>query len=92
MQAEIETMLRKGAIFERDHTQWEFISLLFLVEKKDRGQRPVINLKNLNFFGPYERFKMKNLNSLQFLLKKGDYMTKLDLRDAYFCVPLHKEF
>ena len=61
------------------------------MEKKDEGQRPVINLKNLYFFVPYEHFKMESLNSLQFLLKKGDYMTKLDLKDAYFCVPPHKE-
>ena len=61
------------------------------MEKKDRGQRPVINLKSLNFFVHYEHFKMESLSSLQFLLKIGDYMAKQDLKDAYFCVPLHKE-
>ena len=84
-------MLRKGAISQIDHTLGEFISSLFLVDKKGGGQLPVINLKNLIFFVPYEHFKMESLNLLQFLLKKGDYMSKLDLKDAYFCVPLHKE-
>ena len=59
VQAEIETSLRKEAIFQTDHKQEEFIILLFFVEKNDRGQRPVINLINLNFFVPYEHFKMK---------------------------------
>ena len=47
LQAEIEKMLRKGAIFQIDHTQGEYISSLFLVEKRDGEHRTVINLKNL---------------------------------------------
>ena len=70
VRAEIETMLRKGAISQIDHAQEQLISSLFLVEKKYGGQRPVINLKNLNFFVPYEHFKMESFNSLQFLLSK----------------------
>ena len=91
VKTEMQTMLRKGAISQIDHTQRQLISSLFLVEKKDGGQRPVINLKSLNFFVPYEHFKMGSLSSLQFFLKKVDYMAKLDLKDAYFCVTLHKE-
>ena len=91
VQAEVEIMLRKGVISQTDHTQGEFINLLFLVEKKEGGQRPVINLKSLDLFVPYKHFKTESLNSLQFLLKKGDYMAKLDVEDAYFCVPLPKE-
>ena len=49
VQAEIETMPRKGAISQKDHTQGEFINSLFLVEKKDGGQRPVITFKSLKF-------------------------------------------
>ena len=64
MQARLETVLRKGAISQIDHTQGEFIISLFLVEKKDGGQHPVKSLKNLNFFVPYEHFKMESLNLL----------------------------
>ena len=62
VQAEIEKILRKETISQIDHAQGEFISLLFLVEKKDRGQHPRINLENLNFFVYYGHFKMKSLN------------------------------
>ena len=56
VRAEIEAMLRKGAISQIDHTQGEFIRSLFFVEEKDGVQRPVINLKNLNFFVSDEHF------------------------------------
>ena len=91
VKAEIKTMLRKEAISQIGHTQGEFISSLLLVEKKDGVQQPVINLQNLSFFLFYEQFNVESLNSLQFLLKNGDYMTKLELKDAYFCIPFRKE-
>lgn len=55
-------MMRKGKISRIDHTQGEFLSSLFLAEKIDGGQVPVINLKTLNFFVPYERLKTDSLN------------------------------
>ena len=52
-------MLNKGAIVETPkHLEGTFFSNLFLVEKKDDGNRPVINLKHLNQFIPYQHFKM----------------------------------
>ena len=44
---EVMEMLSKGAIVETQLTQDSFVSQIFLVEKKDGGQRPVINLKTL---------------------------------------------
>ena len=67
----------------------EYLSNLFLVPKKDGGQRPVINLKSLNKYFPYQHFKMEGFHCLRFMLKEGDYMCKIDLKDAYFSVPLH---
>ena len=84
VEAEIEVMLRKETICQIHKTQVEFISLLFLAEKNDRGQHPVINLKNLNWFLSYKHFRRESLNLLQFLLKGGDYITKVDLKDGYF--------
>ena len=33
---------------------------------------------------------MEGLQNLRYLLQEGDYMCKLDLKDAYYCVPLQK--
>ena len=35
---------------------------------------------------------MKGLQNLKYMLEKGDYMCKLDLKDAYFSVSLEKKF
>ena len=51
----------------------QFVNYLFQVPKKNEGQWPVINLKDLNIF------------------KQGNYLWKLDLSDASFCVPLTKQ-
>ena len=55
-------------------TQGQFLSNLFLVEKKDGGKHPVINLKNLNKFIPYEHFKMEGLHCLKLLLEQDDWL------------------
>ena len=62
------------------------------VSSSQKGyQRPLINLKHLNQFIPYQHFKMEDLLRFKKVLLKGNYMHKLDLQDAYFLVPLNKK-
>ena len=84
-------MLEKGAIIPVAQVKGQFISNLFLREKKDGGHRPIINLKKLNAFIPYLKFKMESIKNIKDLLSKGDYMVKIDLKDAYFSIPLNHE-
>ena len=51
----------------------------------------MINLKALNRFLPKEKFKMEGLHTAHCLLLKGDHMMKLDVKDAYYAVPIHQE-
>ena len=87
---EIQGMLEKGAIPIVKELHGQFLSPLFLVEKKDAGYRPVVNLKKLNRNISYVHLKMEGLSLSKELLSKGDYLCKLDLKDAYFTVALHK--
>ena len=83
--------LAKGAVIETQPAQEGFVSQIFLVEKKEGGQRPVINLKALNTFFKHEHFKMEGLHILPDLIQSEDWMIKLDLKDAYLQVPIHTE-
>jgi mRNA-degrading endonuclease HigB of HigAB toxin-antitoxin module len=87
---EVQNMLEKEAI-EITKPQGGFLSNIFLVQKKDGGQRPVINLKALNTFMETQHFKMEGMNNLKDLLRKGDWMGKVDLKDAYFMIPINQE-
>ena len=55
------------------------------------NSRPLINLKNLKKFAPYQHFKMEGFHCLKFLSQNRDYMCKVDSRDAYFSVAISKE-
>ena len=83
--------MEKRAIKTIDSSQGKYLSSIFLVEKKDSNQRPVINLKSLNQHIPYEHLKRDGINLLKEILKEGDFLCKVDLKHAYFVVPLNEE-
>ena len=68
-----------------------FLSSIFLVPKKDGEQRPIINLKRLNNLIPHHHFKMEGIHMLKDLLRQGDCMAKIDLKDTYFAVPVSNQ-
>ena len=86
---EVESLLKKGAIEEITDGSDGFICSFFCVPKKTGGHRPIVNLKPLNKFIVYEHFKMENLETVRFLVKKEDWFIKLDLKDTYLTVPVH---
>ena len=90
MQEEIEKLLLKGAIQLVSPSNGQFVSRLFLVPKKTGDLRLVINLRPLNKFIIRKHFKMENLQNVTQLVRKGDYMVTIDLKDAYFSIPIHQ--
>ena len=75
-----------------NHVSGEFLSNVFLVGKLDGGKRPVINLKNLNLFLPYQHFKMECLHLMKDLLQEVDYICKIDFHEAYFAIPINQKY
>ena len=67
---EVGVLQRKGVVMELPALPvGGFFSTLFLVPKKDGGQRPVINLKALNNFVRAPHFKMEGIHTLKTLLQ-----------------------
>ena len=48
----------------------------------------MFNLKTLNQHMKYQRFKMDNIKDVMHMLRPGDYMAKLDRKDAHFSIPM----
>jgi hypothetical protein len=89
---EIAAMVAKGALeVVHDQESPGFYSRLFVVPKPDNRWRPVIDLKVLNWYLKIPKFKMESLQSIWGALLPGNYTISIDLQDAYFHVPIHKE-
>jgi len=89
--SEINDLLEKGAIetVPQSEIHQGFYSRLFLVTKKKGDLRPVINLKPLNQYLRKQHFKMDTLSKVLNLVKPQDWALSLDLKDAYFHIPIH---
>ena len=91
LNAEISKLQLKGAIRPVNFTNAAFYSRLLLVPKKGGDLRPVIDLSALNQFVINEHFQMENISCLKQILNQNDFMVKLDLKDAYLTVGVHKQ-
>ena len=61
-----------------------FYSRLFLVRKATGEWRPIIDLSSLNVFVHCPSFTMETPWSILRALQQGQWLTSLDLKDAYF--------
>lgn len=89
---EIDKLLDKGVIEVTQHCRGEFISPIFIRSKKDGSHRMILNLKDLNTNVEYHHFQMETLQSAIALMRPGCHMASIDLRDAYYCVPIDTDY
>ena len=85
---EVANLLQKAVIVETSHEPEEFISSIFVRPKKDGSHRMILNLKNLNKHVQYNHFKMDTLQSVISLTTPNCFMASVDLKDAYYSVPI----
>ncbi len=86
---ELDEFLSKRIIEISQHERNEIISPTFILPKKETGKYRVIsNLKKLNESVVYRKFKMDTLETALKMLKPHCFMSSIDLRDAYYSIPI----
>ncbi|KAF7251740.1 hypothetical protein EYD10_02473 [Varanus komodoensis] len=90
-QTRLRQLLRKGAIRQLTQTDGlhRFCSRYFTVPKWDGGLRPILDLRNTNWFITAKKFRMTTLQNILLLLRKEDWFASLDLKDTYFHISIH---
>ena len=51
----------------------------------------ILNFKDLNTFVRFHHFKMDSIHTCSYLMRPRCYMASIDLREAYYSVPIAKE-
>ena len=83
-------LVQKEAICPVQAGDIGFMSPIFVVPKSDGLWRPVINLKSLNQYVRAPHFKLESIKLVKGLIQEGDWLTKLDLKDAYLTFPVYQ--
>ncbi|KYN27596.1 hypothetical protein ALC57_02995 [Trachymyrmex cornetzi] len=87
---EISRLLNMEAIEPAVDSDLQFLSSFFIIKKSSGGCRFILNLKNLNRFITAPHFKLEDWKTVIRLISPGDYLASIDLRDAYFLIPVHQ--
>ena len=75
-------LLSEGAI-EPSSSGAGFYSGVFVVPKHTGGLRPILNLKQFNYYLHIPSFKMPTIRHVWQLIQHDDYAFSIDLQDAY---------
>ena len=86
----IQDLLLKGAV-DTIQKPNSFYSRLFLVPKPGNHWRPVIDLSCLNKFLAVPKFKMETPESIRTFLRRNEWVTSIDLTDAYLHILIHPQ-
>ncbi|KAG2212976.1 hypothetical protein INT45_013285 [Circinella minor] len=90
LQQEIDQLIQKRALEPVYDPSPGFYSQMFVIPKKNGGHRPICNLKPLNQFLTAPAFKMETIQEVLRMIRPSDYMTSIDLTDAFLYLKIHK--
>lgn len=94
---EMSNLLQKGAVelVPTSEQGQGFYSRYFTVPKRDRGLRPILDLRALNKNVNCPHFRMTTIQSILPLLFLQAWLATIDLKGAYFHIdilPEHRKF
>ncbi|XP_045127738.1 uncharacterized protein LOC123514154 [Portunus trituberculatus] len=90
LESEVQRLLTKGAI-EETSAKPGFYRHLFVVPKNTGGFRPILDLSTLNRYVTTTPFRMETVRTVMSAIHRHDWMTAINLRDAYFQIPIHPD-
>ena len=88
LSCELEKFCEKQIINKVHPVSQQIISNIFLRKKSDDTFRVILNLSNLNRILGKVHFKMDSLNTVLNIITKDAWLGKIDLKDAYYSVPI----
>ncbi len=86
--SEIQTLIKKRVVEITTPERGQIISPIFLVPKPDGSFCLILNLKEFNNHVVYHHSKMDTLNTITQLMSPNCFMASLDLKDAYYSIPV----
>ena len=66
----------------------DFLSNIFIRPKQDGKYRMILNLKPFTQYLQHHHFKMDTLKTAVAMVRPHCYMASIDLKDAYYSVPI----
>ena len=88
----MDKFVKKGVITETVHEPGEIMSHIFIRPKPDGSFRLILNLSRLNEHVQKTSFKMETLKFALQLIRKDCFFSKIDLKDAFYSVPVNHSF
>ena len=82
----------KGVLTNAKPDPENYISNIFIRPKSDGSHRLILNLKYLNEDVEHIHFKMETLRCVLPMIKKNSWFASIDLKDAYYSVPIDPHF
>ena len=89
--SEVEKMLSNKVIRIISEKDVKFVSTIFLRPKRDGNYRLILNLRELNQYVVTRHFKMETLKSVLTLVTPNCYFGTLDIKDAYYSIPVSRD-
>lgn len=88
---EVKNLVERKIVSEIEEG-WKFVSNIFIRPKPNNKFRLIIDLSPLNAYIHKEHFKMDNLNSAIDLMSPNSFLASIDLKDAYYTLPIAEFF
>ena len=90
--AEISKLLSEGVIVNTTREPNYYGFRIFTRTKKDGNYRMILNLKTFNEFLKFKHCKLESIEDALDLITEGCYFGSVDLKDAYYSIPIHENY